>query len=89
VVVTRRPMLEAEAHERRKKALALLEPGRELGGVVRTIVDWAFPGNFPSGVPAGGLGVGAGGGVVLGSPESGLTVNPDQVGAFSFTVRIP
>lgn len=40
VVVTRRPMLESEAHERRKRALTLLEPGRVLGGVVRTVVEW-------------------------------------------------
>jgi small subunit ribosomal protein S1 len=40
VVVTRRPMLEAEAHERRKKALELLHEGQVLGGVVRTVVDW-------------------------------------------------
>jgi small subunit ribosomal protein S1 len=40
VVVTRRPMLEAEAHERRKQALALLQEGQELEGVVRTVVDW-------------------------------------------------
>lgn len=40
VVVTRRPMLEAEAHERRKRALALLEEGKVLAGVVRTVVEW-------------------------------------------------
>jgi small subunit ribosomal protein S1 len=40
VVVTRRPMLESEAHERRKKALALLEEGAEMPGVVRTVVEW-------------------------------------------------
>ena len=40
VVVTRRPMLEAEAHERRKRALALLTEGQVLSGVVRTVVDW-------------------------------------------------
>lgn len=40
VVVTRRPMLEAEAHERRKKALELLQEGQVVKGVVRTIVDW-------------------------------------------------
>jgi small subunit ribosomal protein S1 len=33
-------MLETEAHERRKKALALLKEGQELGAVARTIVDW-------------------------------------------------
>jgi small subunit ribosomal protein S1 len=40
VVVTRRPMLEAEAHVRRKKALELLTEGQVLKGVVRTIVEW-------------------------------------------------
>jgi len=40
VVVTRRPMLEAEAHERRKKALTLLSEGQVMKGVVRTVVDW-------------------------------------------------
>lgn len=40
VVVTRRPMLEAEAHERRKKALELLSEGQVLRGLVRTVVDW-------------------------------------------------
>jgi small subunit ribosomal protein S1 len=40
LVVTRRPMLEAEAHERRKQALALLEEGQVMRGVVRTVVDW-------------------------------------------------
>ncbi|HTM46456.1 MAG TPA: S1 RNA-binding domain-containing protein [Polyangiaceae bacterium] len=40
VVVTRRPMLEAEAHERRKHALTLLQEGQVMQGVVRTVVDW-------------------------------------------------
>ena len=40
VVVTRRPMLEAEAHERRKHALSLLTEGQVMNGVVRTVVDW-------------------------------------------------
>ncbi len=40
VVVTRRPMLEAEAHERRKRALGILEEGQVMKGVVRTVVDW-------------------------------------------------
>lgn len=40
VVVSRRPMLEAEAHERRKHALALLEEGAVMTGVVRTVVEW-------------------------------------------------
>jgi small subunit ribosomal protein S1 len=40
VVVTRRPMLEAEAHERRKHALSLLSEGQVMTGVVRTVVDW-------------------------------------------------
>jgi small subunit ribosomal protein S1 len=40
VVVTRRPMLEAEAHERRKQALGLLTEGQVMRGVVRTVVDW-------------------------------------------------
>lgn len=40
VVVTRRPMLEAEAHERRKKALEILSEGQTMQGVVRTVVEW-------------------------------------------------
>jgi small subunit ribosomal protein S1 len=40
VVVTRRPMLEAEAHERRKHALGLLQEGQVMRGVVRTVVEW-------------------------------------------------
>jgi small subunit ribosomal protein S1 len=40
VVVTRRPMLEAEAHERRKHALTLLNEGQVMTGVVRTVVEW-------------------------------------------------
>jgi small subunit ribosomal protein S1 len=40
VVVTRRPMLEAEAHERRKKALSLLTEGTVMKGLVRTVVEW-------------------------------------------------
>lgn len=40
VVVTRRPMLEKEAHERRKKARETLTEGAEMDGVVRTVVDW-------------------------------------------------
>jgi len=40
VVVTRRPMLEVEAHERRKRALSLLTEGQVLPGVVRTVVEW-------------------------------------------------
>ncbi|GMV12610.1 MAG: 30S ribosomal protein S1 [Polyangiaceae bacterium] len=40
VVVSRRPMLEAEAHERRKHALTLLTEGQVLKGIVRTVVEW-------------------------------------------------
>lgn len=40
VVVTRRPMLEAEAHERRKRALSLLTEGSVMKGIVRTVVEW-------------------------------------------------
>ncbi|MCA9632412.1 MAG: S1 RNA-binding domain-containing protein [Myxococcales bacterium] len=40
VVVTRRPMLEQEAHERRKKALETLTEGQVMKGVVRTVVEW-------------------------------------------------
>jgi small subunit ribosomal protein S1 len=40
VVVTRRPMLEAEAHERRKHALTLLSEGQVMTGIVRTVVEW-------------------------------------------------
>jgi small subunit ribosomal protein S1 len=48
VVVTRRPLLEQEAHEKRKQALSVLEAGAEMEGVVRTVVEWgaflALPG---------------------------------------------
>ena len=40
LVVTRRPMLEHEAHERRKKALELLTEGQVMKGVIRTVVEW-------------------------------------------------
>ena len=40
VVVSRRPMLEAEAHERRKHMLTLLQEGQVMQGVVRTVVEW-------------------------------------------------
>ncbi len=40
VVVSRRPMLEKEAHERRKQARELLKDGMEMQGVVRTVVEW-------------------------------------------------
>ncbi|HEX4338915.1 MAG TPA: S1 RNA-binding domain-containing protein [Polyangiaceae bacterium] len=40
LVVTRRPMLEQEAHERRKKALELLTEGQVMKGVIRTVVEW-------------------------------------------------
>ncbi len=40
VVVSRRPMLEAEAHERRKHALTLLSEGQTMKGLVRTVVEW-------------------------------------------------
>lgn len=52
VVVTRRPMLEAEAHERRKTALKHLTEGQVLKGTVRTIVEW---GAFVALSEAGGL----------------------------------
>jgi small subunit ribosomal protein S1 len=52
VVVTRRPLLEAEAHERRKTALKLLTEGQVLKGTVRTIVEW---GAFVALSDAGGL----------------------------------
>lgn len=42
VVITRRPMLEAEAHERRKQALKLLQEGQVMKGVVRTVVEWGI-----------------------------------------------
>lgn len=48
VVVSRRPMLEAEAHERRKKALELLTEGQELAGIVRTVVEWGVFVALPS-----------------------------------------
>jgi small subunit ribosomal protein S1 len=52
VVVTRRPMLEAEAHERRKTALKHLTEGQVLKGTVRTVVEW---GAFVALSDAGGL----------------------------------
>jgi small subunit ribosomal protein S1 len=52
VVVTRRPMLEAEAHERRKTALQHLTEGQVLKGTVRTIVEW---GAFIALTDVGGL----------------------------------
>lgn len=52
VVVTRRPLLEAEAHERRKMALKHLTEGQVLKGTVRTIVEW---GAFVALSDAGGL----------------------------------
>ena len=47
------------------------------------------PGTFPSGVPAGGLGVGAGGGVVVGGPTSDLNIDTSEVGAFRFEIQFP
>jgi small subunit ribosomal protein S1 len=52
VVVTRRPMLEAEAHERRKTALQHLTEGQVLKGTVRTVVEW---GAFIALAEVGGL----------------------------------
>lgn len=40
VVVSRRPMLEKEAHERRKQARELLKEGVTMQGIVRTVVEW-------------------------------------------------
>jgi small subunit ribosomal protein S1 len=40
VVVTRRPLLEKEAHERRKKAREVLQEDAEMDGIVRTVVEW-------------------------------------------------
>jgi len=48
VVVSRRSMLESEAHERRKQALGLLTEGQVLGGVVRTVVEWGVFVAMPS-----------------------------------------
>lgn len=42
VVVTRRPMLEVEAHARRQRALTLIQEGQTMQGVVRTVVDWGI-----------------------------------------------
>jgi small subunit ribosomal protein S1 len=52
VVVTRRPLLEAEAHERRKTALTHLSEGQVFKGTVRTLVEW---GAFVALSDAGGL----------------------------------
>ncbi len=40
IVVTRREMLEQEVASTRKRALALLEPGRIVKGVIRSVVEW-------------------------------------------------
>jgi small subunit ribosomal protein S1 len=40
VILSRRPMLEKEAHERRKKAREVLKEDSEMQGVVRTVVEW-------------------------------------------------
>src|ERR1041384_8855048 len=40
VVHPRRPMWEAEARERRKHALTLLQEGQVMQGVVHTVVEW-------------------------------------------------
>ena len=40
VVVTRREMLEQEVANTRKRALSLLEPGRIVKGIVRSVVEW-------------------------------------------------
>ncbi|NEQ53443.1 MAG: DUF11 domain-containing protein, partial [Leptolyngbya sp. SIO3F4] len=49
----------------------------------------SFPGTFPAGTPAGGLGVGAGGGVIAGGENLGLNVDANEVGAVRFNVTIP
>ncbi|MEA5462455.1 hypothetical protein [Leptothoe sp. PORK10 BA2] len=65
----------------------LLFPQAPLASLVESCPS--FPGTFPSGTPTGGLGVGAGGGVVAGGPNLGLNVDASEVGAFRFTVTIP
>jgi small subunit ribosomal protein S1 len=40
VILSRRPMLEKEAHERRKMARDVLKEDAEMQGVVRTVVEW-------------------------------------------------
>lgn len=40
VILSRRPMLEKEAHERRKMAREVLKEDAEMHGVVRTVVEW-------------------------------------------------
>jgi small subunit ribosomal protein S1 len=40
VILSRRPMLEKEAHERRKKAREVLKEDSEMQGIVRTVVEW-------------------------------------------------
>jgi len=40
VILSRRPMLEKEAHERRKRAREVLKEDAEMQGVVRTVVEW-------------------------------------------------
>lgn len=47
------------------------------------------PGTFPSGTPTGGLGVGAGGGVVVGGTTPALDVGSGTVGAFRFEITLP
>ncbi|MEM9804200.1 MAG: hypothetical protein AAF959_02885 [Cyanobacteria bacterium P01_D01_bin.56] len=65
----------------------LLFPQAPLAPLPESCVS--FPGSFPSGTPAGGLGVGAGGGVVVGGPNLGLDVDSGTVGAFRFRVQVP
>ena len=61
VVVTRRPMLEDEAHERRKHALELLQEGQVMKGVVRTVVEWGAFVALPEAENLEGLGARLGG----------------------------
>ena len=55
VVVTRRPMLEKEAHARRKQALELLQPDQVVKAVVRSIVDWGVFVSLPAAENLDGL----------------------------------
>ncbi|MBT9314624.1 hypothetical protein [Leptothoe spongobia] len=66
---------------------SLLFPQAPLATLAESCLS--FPGSFPAGTPTGGLGVGAGGGVIAGGANLGLNVNTGEVGAVRFTVAIP
>lgn len=68
-------------------ASSLLSPRAPLSALADSCQS--APGTFPSGTPAGGLGVGAGGGVVVGGTTPALNVGSGTVGAFRFEITLP